>query len=414
MNEYDSARFAALLELQGMVPAPSAKKADIILVNTCSIRAKAEENAITRMQDLKKLKIENKNLKIGVLGCMAKNRGESLLKDLPFIDFALTPDEYSKLPEFAKLANSYSAFIAIQSGCNMRCSYCIVPYVRGCEQYREPNSILREIAAAVSKGVSEITLLGQTVNGYRHKGLNFAGLLLQVANIKGVERIRFISPHPKYCTGELLEILLGEKKIAPHLHLPAQSGSNSILKKMKRQYTRENYLSIVETLRAANPIYGITTDIICGYPGETEEEFEETLQLLQEAKFDSAFMFAYSPRDGTPAALEKESISEEEKNTRLQRVINLQNEITLERAKLMLGRQETILLEKTSRRDENEWVGKTGNFKKVVIPTRDSFKEGMYAHCIIEEIRGHTLRGNFLFSHYDSSPCSLENETPGR
>jgi tRNA-2-methylthio-N6-dimethylallyladenosine synthase len=407
MNEYDSARLAAILEFNGASPALTPEKADIILVNTCSVRAKAEENAITRIRDLKKLKIGNRNLKIGILGCMAKNRGEFLLKDLPFLDFILPPDEYPKLPEilfmeskpapqtpFAKLTNKYSAFIAIQSGCNMRCAYCIVPYVRGREQYREPDSILKEIEAATAEGVSEIVLLGQTVNGYRYKGLSFAELLKQVASIKEVERIRFISPHPAHYTSELLALLMSEKKIATHVHLPAQSGSNSVLKKMKRQYTREAYLSIVEALRSFNPLYGITTDIICGYPGETEAEFEETLSLLQEAKFDSAFMFAYSPREGTPSANEKELITEAEKKSRLQRVIDLQHSITLERAKLMLGRQERILLEKPSRRNSGEWVGKTGNFKKVIIPAQPEFREGMYVDCVIEGVRGHTLIAN--------------------
>jgi len=406
MNEYDSARLAAFLEFNGALPAANIEKADAILVNTCSVRAKAEESAIARIKNLKELKTKNRKIKIGVLGCMAKNRGESLFKIIPFLDFVLAPDEYSKLPEillgsmageksedepFAKLANNYSAYVAIQSGCNMRCSYCIVPYVRGMERYREPNSILREIEAAAAKGVSEVTLLGQTVNGYRYKGLSFASLLKQVADIKGIERIRFMSPHPKHYTGELLEILLGEPKIAPHVHLPVQSGSNSILKKMKRQYTRENYLSIVEALRSSNLLYGITTDIICGYPGENEEEFEETLSLLREVKFDSAFMFAYSPREGTPSALEKEFLSEVQKKERLQRTIDLQNAIVLERAKLMIGQREKILLESTSRRNSNEWIGKTGNFKKTIVKAQPSFKEGMYVDCVIEGIKGHTL-----------------------
>ncbi|GBU23558.1 hypothetical protein R83H12_00172 [Fibrobacteria bacterium R8-3-H12] len=415
MNEYDSARLAAILELNGASQACSPEKAGVILVNTCSVRAKAEESAIARIWDLKKLKIGNKNLKIGVLGCMAKNRGKSLLKDLPFLDFILPPDEYQKLPEilylkpytpnpipqtpqtpFAKLTNKYSAFVAIQSGCNMRCSYCIVPSVRGREQYREPASILKEIEAATTAGVLEIVLLGQTVNGYRHKGLSFADLLKQVASIKEVERIRFVSPHPVHYTSELLNILMNEKKIAPHVHLPAQSGSNSVLKKMKRQYTREAYLNIVEALRSFNPLYGITTDIICGYPGETEAEFEETLSLLQEARFDGAFMFAYSPREGTPSASEEELITEAEKKSRLQRVIDLQHSITLERAKLMLGRQERILLEKPSRRNSGEWVGKTGNFKKVILPAQPDFREGMYVDCVIEGIRGHTLTAKLV------------------
>jgi tRNA-2-methylthio-N6-dimethylallyladenosine synthase len=265
------------------------------------------------------------------------------------------------------------------------------------EQYREADSVLNEIEKAVDSGVSEVTLLGQTVNGYRYKGLSFASLLRRVADVKGIERIRFMSPHPKLYTGELLEILLGEPKIAPHVHLPVQSGSNSILKKMKRQYTRENYLSIVETLRSSNSLYGITTDVICGYPGETEEEFEETLSLLREVRFDSAFTFAYSSREGTPSALEKEFLSEKQKKARLQKVIDLQNAITLERAKLMVGQREKILLETPSRRNSGEWVGKTGNFKRVIIKAQPDFREGIYVDCMIEGVKGHTLLGNFLY-----------------
>jgi len=412
MNEYDSARVAAMLEFHGLQLAKSVSEANVILVNTCSVRAKAEENAIARIRDLKKLKVENGNLKIGILGCMAKNKGESLLKELPFVDFVLGPDEYQKLPEilfstshlplatphsplnpFAKLANNYSAFVAIQNGCNMRCSYCIVPYVRGVERYRESDSVLREIEQAVAAGVSEITLLGQTVNGYRYNGLSFAGLLKLVASVNGIERIRFMSPHPRHYTSELMEILLNEPKIAPHVHLPVQSGSNSILKKMKRAYTRQDFLSIVEALRLSNPFYGITTDIICGYPGESEEEFEETLSLVQEVKFDTAFMFAYSPREGTPSAIEKELITEAQKKARLQRVIDLQHAITLERTTLMVGRHEKILLEGPSRRNKNEWLGKTGNFKKVIVPANPNFKEGMYLDCVINGVKGHTLIG---------------------
>ncbi|GHV10973.1 tRNA-2-methylthio-N(6)-dimethylallyladenosine synthase [Fibrobacterales bacterium] len=433
MNEYDSARVSSVLELCGVQPVLNVADADIILINTCSVREKAEESAIARMRELRPLKLKNKHLKIGILGCMAKNRGATLLKELPFVDFVLPPDEYEKLPEiisggvppaplpkgadltlltnrplknpvdaFAKLSNSYSAPIAIQSGCNMRCSYCIVPFVRGREEYRDPNLILREIENAVQNGISEIILLGQTVNGYRHKELSFADLLKKVAEVKGIERIRFMSPHPKHYTGELLNILLNEQKIAPHIHLPAQSGSNSILKKMKRQYTREEFLSIVEALRMANLFYGITTDLICGYPGETEAEFEETLSLLREAQFDNAFLFAYSPRKGTPSALEAETINAKEKWQRLQCAIDLQNSITLSRAKMMIGRKETILLERPSRRSAGEWIGKTGSFKKVIIPNSgnegEKFREGMYIDCIIESVSGHTLRGKLLHS----------------
>lgn len=403
MNEYDSARFATLLEFHGLTPALNAEDASVILINTCSIRAKAEENAIRRIKQLEHLKKHNK--KIGVLGCMAKNRGKSLLEELPFLDFILAPDEYDKLTQilfssdsianehFAKLNNNHSAFVAIQKGCNMRCSYCIVPHVRGMEQYREPSFVLKEIERATEKGITEIILLGQTVNGYHYKGLSFAGLLKQIAGIDNVERIRFMSPHPKHYTGELINVLLEEKKIAPHVHLPVQSGSNSILKKMKRQYTREIFLNIVEILRTANPIYGITTDIICGYPGESESEFEETLTLLQEAKFDGAFTFAYSAREGTLSASEKEFLTEEQKQERLQRAIDLQHSITLERIKIMIGRTEKILLEKKSRRNPNEWIGKTGNFKKVLVPAQNSFKAGMYIDCKITGHKGHTLIG---------------------
>jgi tRNA-2-methylthio-N6-dimethylallyladenosine synthase len=430
MNEYDSGLIAAAMEERGCVATEDPWEADYILVNTCSVRGKAEETAYARIFQFKPIKESKPHLRIAVLGCMAKNQGAKMLETLRHVDYVLGPDNYKELPyllfdapaparkpsraerahrvitEFdavenylgqsAKQSNGVSGFVTIQRGCNKHCSYCIVPYVRGPEKYRDPADVLREISGAVASGISEITLLGQTVNSYKSGDLNFARLLLQVAEIPGLQRIRFTSPHPRHYTPELIDVLRSTPKLCPHVHLPVQSGSDAQLRKMRRQYTRDEYLRIVESLRGWNPYYGITTDIICGFVDETEDDFQQTLALVREAQFDSAFMFIYSPREGTTAYNEAETVSEAEKKDRLERLIVVQNEITLARNKAMLGRRETILLEGPSSRAADEWVGKTGNFKKVILPAAPGLQAGSYVDCLINDIRGWTLRGDAI------------------
>ena len=426
MNEYDSGLVASALESRGCVATDDPWEADFILVNTCSVRGKAEESAYARISQFKPIKEEKPGLRIAVLGCMAKNHGEKILETLRHVDFVLGPDNYAELPRLlfdtplpakprqaerthqvitafdslenylgqsAKQDNTVSGFVTIQRGCNKHCSYCIVPYVRGPEKYRDPADVLREVREVVATGITEITLLGQTVNSYKSGSMDFAGLLRQVTDIEGLRRVRFTSPHPRHYSPALLDVLKSDPKLCPHVHLPVQSGSDSQLRKMRRQYTRDEYMRIVESLRGWTPYYGISTDIICGFVGETEEDFSATLDLVREAQFDSAFMFIYSPREGTTAYNEAETVSEAEKKERLERLIALQNEITLKRNQAMFGRRETLLIEGPSSRDAEEWVGKTGNFKKVILPASPQLKAGAYVDCVIDDIRGWTLRG---------------------
>ena len=417
MNEYDSAMIAQMLARFGAVSVSSPENADVIIVNTCSVREKAEETAIARIFQFKPVKQANPDLKIIIVGCMAKNRGEELLKKLKFVDFIVGPDQYRKIPELlelpkrkrlafldfdleenyvgesAKILTPFSTHITIQRGCNKRCSYCIVPYVRGPEKYRLSSDILREVNEAAAQGVSEIMLLGQTVNAYRDGNETFASLLNRVSEIEGIKRIRFTSPHPRHYTQELLEVLTQNPKVCHHAHIPLQSGSNVILKKMRRQHDMETYYGIIDYLRSADPLYHISTDIICGFVGESEKDFEETLEAVERVQFDTAFMFVYSPRRGTESFKETEILTEDEKKERHTRLTEIQNAITLKRNKLMLGRTETLLVERLSSRDSSEMMGKTDNFKKVIFKPEGNVKPGDYVKCKIDDIRGWTLRG---------------------
>ncbi len=417
MNEYDSAMIAQMLARFGAVSVSSPENADVIIVNTCSVREKAEETAIARIFQFKPVKQANPDLKIIIVGCMAKNRGEELLKKLKFVDFIVGPDQYRKIPELlelpkrkrlafldfdleenyvgesAKILTPFSTHITIQRGCNKRCSYCIVPYVRGPEKYRLSSDILREVNEAAAQGVSEIMLLGQTVNAYRDGNETFASLLNRVSEIEGIKRVRFTSPHPRHYTQELLEVLTQNPKVCHHAHIPLQSGSNAILKKMRRQHDMETYYGIIDYLRSADPLYHISTDIICGFVGESEKDFEETLEAVERVQFDTAFMFVYSPRRGTESFKETEILTEDEKKERHTRLTEIQNAITLKRNKLMLGRTETLLVERLSSRDSSEMMGKTDNFKKVIFKPEGNVKPGDYVKCKIDDIRGWTLRG---------------------
>ncbi|WP_407443169.1 tRNA (N6-isopentenyl adenosine(37)-C2)-methylthiotransferase MiaB [Fibrobacter sp.] len=434
MNEYDSAMIAEQLELRGCIATDTPENADFIIVNTCSVREKAEDTAIANISKLKHAKELNPNLKIAVCGCMAKNRGEELQKRLKMVDFFVGPDQYRKIPdlffedaekpnsnangkpikhhkrprlfldedinenylgEYAKLQSDFSTFVTIQRGCNKRCSYCIVPYLRGPEKYRDMNDVLTEVQRAADKGVSEVMLLGQTVNAYKTKDADFATLLTKVSEIGGIKRIRFTSPHPRHYTNELIDVLLNNPKVCHYAHIPLQSGSDTMLKKMRRQHNMEQYMTVIEQLRSKDPFYGISTDVICGFVGETADDFEQTMKAFEACQFDTAFMFIYSPRKGTESFKETETLTAEEKLERHTRLVELQNAITLKRNEMMLGRTEELLVEKNSIRDDSELRGRTDNFKKVVFKPEEGriIKPGDYVKVKLDDIRGWTIRG---------------------
>jgi tRNA-2-methylthio-N6-dimethylallyladenosine synthase len=426
MNEYDSNMVGSMLEKRGMALTENPDEADLFVVNTCSIRGGAEDKAYARIAALRHHKRHREGVRIAVIGCMAQNHGEKIPTALEHVDYVVGPDGYGELESMifdgdpaegpvvwteqndfenytgmtARLDGSVTAHITIMRGCNKRCTYCIVPNVRGVERSRDAAEVVAEARQAVAHGVREICLLGQTVNSYRADGpegkVGFADLLRRLQEVDGLRRIRFTSPPPPPVDTETIRAIAECDKVCNHVHMPLQSGSNALLKKMRRQYTRERYLEIVEELRAAIPDVAITTDIIAGFVGETEADFEDTLSLMEAVRFDHAFMFSYSPREGTPAFSEVETLSAADKQARLERVIELQMRHSEQRLDALLGRDEEILLEYPSSRDANEWIGRTQGFKKVTVPLVPGVGKGDFVTARVRERRGLVLRGEIV------------------
>ena len=421
MNVYDSNLIGGMLEKRGMAVTGAPENADVLIVNTCSIRGGAEDRAYARIAAMRHYKRLNPKVRIAVIGCMAQNHGDKIPVELDHVDYVVGPDNYRELeqllfqgkPKAAKVLTEQNAFenydgimakldsavtchITIMRGCNKRCTYCIVPTVRGVERSREASSILEEVERAVSEGVKEVCLLGQTVNSYRTEGDDFASLLRKLNRVDGLKRIRFTSPHPRHFDSNTIRAMAESEKICNHVHMPVQSGSNAMLKKMRRQYTRGRFLEIVTELRSSIPNLGITTDIITGFVGETEVDYRETLSLVEEVGFDSAFMFSYSPREGTPAFGETETLTAAEKQDRLERLIQLQMGISEKRLDAMAGRVEEVLIEDSSSRDKNEWMGKTGCCKKVIFPHTPGLEKGSLVPVRILSRSGLILRGEAL------------------
>jgi tRNA-2-methylthio-N6-dimethylallyladenosine synthase len=423
MNVYDSNLIGGMLEKRGMRPTGEASEADVLIVNTCSIRGGAEDRAYARIAAMRHYKRRNPDVRIAVIGCMAQNHGEKIPVELDHVDYVVGPDNYRQLEGMlfagktgsprilteqnafenydgimAKLDSGVSCHITIMRGCNKRCAYCIVPTVRGVERSRDAGSILAEVERAVSEGVKEVCLLGQTVNSYRTEADDFASLLRKLNAVEGLERIRFTSPHPRHFDSKTIRAIAESPKVCRHVHIPLQSGSNAMLKKMRRQYTRERFMEIVDELRTEIPGIGLSTDIIAGFAGESERDFEDTLALVEWVGFDSAFMFAYSPREGTPAFGETETLTAAQKQERLERLIALQMGITERKLDAMAGRTEEILIEDRSARDEKEWVGKTSCFKKVILPDAPGLGKGALIRARILGRSGLVLRGEALNS----------------
>ena len=351
MNVADSEVVAAILEDKGYQRTQEKSEADVILVNTCSVREKAQEKVFSDLGRFNKtLRRKNPDLIIGVSGCVASQEGEAIVKRAPYVNIVFGPQTLHRLPDMiheyektgdAQIDTSFpeiekfdhlpparvempTAYVSIMEGCSKFCSYCIVPYVRGRERSRAPEDIIREIEELVKNGVVEIMLLGQNVNSYGknlESPITFAELLRRVERIEGLKRIRFMTSHPKDLSDELIEVMASSKKICRHLHLPLQSGSSEILKKMNRHYTKEQYLELAERIRKAVPDISLTTDIIVGFPGETEEDFEETLEVVRKVRYDSAFTFIYSKRTGTPAAAMENQVPEEVVKERFDRLL---------------------------------------------------------------------------------------------
>ncbi len=405
MNERDSEAVAAQLLAKGYTLAPSEHVADVVLLNTCSVRDNAEQKAINKMQNIAaEMRRTRPDVLLGFLGCMAQSRGQSLIDRLPDVDLVLGTQKFHRTADYLddlfagrreKIVDveaeagseatirehvlngnghpAVTAYVSIMQGCNQRCTFCIVPDTRGEERSRGIADIVAECRELVARGVKEITLLGQIVTSYGKRDLPakngrsaFVQLLEAVHEIEGLERIRFTSPHPKGYGEDLVEAYTRLPKLVESAHLPAQSGSDRLLKAMHRGYTRERYLGIVAQLRRAQPGMGITTDIIVGFPGETEEDFAQTLSLCREAEFDNAYIFKYSPRRDTPAAALPDQLPDAVKEERNQRLLELVNEIGARKYQSRVGQREQILVEGPSRKNAARLMGRTRANKIVV------------------------------------------------
>ena len=375
MNEHDSEVILGMLQREGYEPVDSLLAAKLILFNTCAVRENPERKLYGQVNMLRSLKEHNPDVILGICGCMTQQSSElqRIEETLDHVDLVFGTHNIHRLPELLcraeagervievwpepgpimeglpmVRASSLKAFVTIMYGCNQFCTYCIVPYVRGRERSRQPDHVLAEVRDAVRKGSKEIMLLGQNVNAYGRDldaQVSFASLLRQLDAIEGVERIRFTSPHPKYMDEDTISAMAACPSVCEHIHLPVQAGSDRILRRMGRRYSRQEYLRLVERLRAAVPGLAITTDFIVGFPGETEEDFRETLSLVRDVEFDSSFMFIYSERKGTPATRLPDAVPEEVKKERIHRLIELQNEMSLKKNQALIGQELEILID---------------------------------------------------------------------
>ncbi|MEI6514161.1 MAG: tRNA (N6-isopentenyl adenosine(37)-C2)-methylthiotransferase MiaB [bacterium] len=403
MNEEDSEQMGLYLQEMGYEPASSVEDADLVLLNTCSVRKKPEDKAFSLLGELRLAKMDKPNLIIGVCGCMAQLRSDEIKRRAPFVDFVIGTANISTLPALLQDVRQtrrmalrlelperkggvvtdvpqrkvnrvakLKAFVPIQYGCDKFCTFCIVPTTRGRERSRTTEDILEEVRLLAERGAKEVTLLGQTVNSYGKNLLGgrvpFAQLLKSISEIESIERIRFMSPYPRDFSDDLISQIADNSKVMEHVHLPLQSGDDEMLQIMKRVYTVAEFEIIVNKLREQAPEIAITTDIIVGFPGETDEQFEHTLDIIRRVRFDAAFMFSYSPRPGTKAAEFEDQVPNEVKSQRLQRLIELQNGISCEINASQVGNIYEVLVEGVSHKDKSRYSGftrqnKTMNFK---------------------------------------------------
>lgn len=423
MNEADSEYMASILLSLGMERVNSIDKADIILVNTCSIREKAEKKVISFVGRVKRIK-EKRDIILGVCGCVAKQEGEKLIDRAPYIDIIFGPYQINILPELLHGVKSQRkkiialdddnnyyrdlnkivcpgvrALIPIMQGCNNFCTYCIVPYVRGREVSRKEEEILDEIKRLSDLGVKEVILLGQNVNSYgQDMGVEdgFVNLLENVSKIDGIKRIRFTTSHPKDLTDRLINAFGSLDKLCPHIHLPVQSGSNKVLSLMNRKYTREDYLEKVKKLRTVCPEISITTDIIVGFPGEEDKDFQDTIDLYKEVSFDSAFSFKFSPRPGTKASTMDNIVPEEVKQKRLEILQELQKKITYDKNRNLENKVVTVLIEGYNNKQPKELLGRTPCFRVVNVSyENDKVSDIVGKICNVKIIKGlkNSLKG---------------------
>ncbi len=417
MNVADSELIVGALGRAGFEPTDSPEDADVLLVNTCAVRDNAEQRVIGRMGELQRFKRPGGVL--GVVGCMAQRLGTRLLEEVPRVDLVVGPDAYRNLPDLLALAadgervadtafrtwEHYedvpsvrpagpTQFVTVQRGCDYRCTFCIVPYTRGPERSRTLGDVLREVRSLAEAGATEVTLLGQTVNSWREGGHDFADLLRAVGAVDGIRRVRFTSPYPTDFTARVIEAMATTPAVCEHVHLPAQSGSNRTLKRMLRRYTRERFLEVVAGLRAAIPGITFSTDLIVGFPGETDADFAETLSLVEEAGFDDAYTFKYSVREGTPAVRLRDHVPEELAAERLERLIALVRATARRRNHARVGTTHEVLVERPARRG-GFLLGRT-RANHLVLLTLPPTALGSYRQVRLTGTTGSTFTGDVV------------------
>lgn len=421
MNMHDSQRIVALMAGEGYLPTNDPEEADLIVLNSCSVREKAEHKVRSKAGEMKPVKKRRPEVVLAIGGCVAQQEGQRLLKRIPHADLVFGPDHLARLPELVREVQTkrvrleetefvdrrqyrfpeipenaprqVSAFVSVMKGCDKFCSFCIVPYTRGREVSRPARDIVEEVRRFADNGTREVVLLGQTVNAYgkrpRDGQVPFHELLAQVADVPGIDRVRFTSPHPSDFSRGQIEAFRDIPELCPHMHLPVQSGSSDVLKAMRRGYTREEYLEVVSTLRAIAPQVALTTDIIVGFPGETEADFEETMSLLEVVRYHAAFSFAYSERVGTRALRIEPAVPVEERFRRLRVLQTRQDEITGERLKEAVGRRQQVLIEGPSKTNPSRSTGRNGENRPVHVDGQ--YEPGTLLGVEIVEAYKHSL-----------------------
>ena len=431
MNVSDSELMAGILTQSGHQTVPHLDDADVVLVNTCAIRENAETKVINRLTQLNHRKRRQPDLIIGVCGCMAQHLRDKLLDAAPYVDLVMGPDAYRDLPvaldslargvashvsmtdrdpfvglrldkseDYADIApirkEGIRAWLTIQRGCDKMCTFCIVPFVRGRERSLPLKLLVEDVEKLVDQGFKEVVLLGQTVNSYHDANADFGDLLYAVGDVNGLERVRFTSPHPADATDSMIDAMANSPSVCKHLHLPLQSGSTEVLERMRRTYTAAEYRALVSKLRERIPDITITTDVIVGFCGETEAEFMETYEMMADIRYDSAFMFKYSEREGTLAHKAfPDDVPERVKGERLERIIGLQEKISAEINTAAVGGTVAVLVEGESRRDADKYHGKTDGFKTAVFPKADT-KIGEVVNVRVNMTTAHTLIGQIV------------------
>jgi tRNA-2-methylthio-N6-dimethylallyladenosine synthase len=425
MNVADTEIVLGVLKKQGYVASDNAENADVILLNTCSIRENAEQRIYGRLGNFKALKTKKPEVVVGILGCMAERLKKDLIEEKKIVDLVVGPDEYRRLPEYIDVAfngdkgigvklsrtetyddiephreDGLSAWISVMRGCDKFCTFCVVPYTRGRERSRSLESIVKEVESLSSRGFKEVTLLGQNVNSYSDEnsgtGGDFADLLAAVAKVDRSMRVRFTTSHPQDLSDKLLYTIAEHPNLCNYIHLPVQSGSNRILELMNRTYTVEHYLDLIERAKRIIPGVSFSTDIIAGFPTETWEDHLTTLDVMQKVRYDGAYMFKYSPREGTKAYRMEDDVTEEMKTKRLQEIIEVQQSISFEKNQELIDKEEIVLVEGYSRKSDDFYAGRTDSNKVVIISADKEIQPGTYVKVKINKATHATLFGEFL------------------